>query len=48
MGLSYGFDEVIHTPGLLDRVRRDWRATRPLVEWLVTACEKVDHAPAGT
>lgn len=30
----YGFEPVIHTPELLDRVRRDWRAARPLVEWL--------------
>ena len=32
---SYGFDEVVHQPALLDEVRRDWRAARPLVEWLV-------------
>ena len=31
---SYGFEDVIHTPALLDRVRTDWRAARPLVEWL--------------
>jgi hypothetical protein len=24
---------VIHTPELLDLVRDDWRAMRPLVEW---------------
>jgi uncharacterized protein (DUF2461 family) len=45
VGLSYGFDEVIHGPELLDRVRRDWRAARPLVEWLVSATEDVDDAP---
>ena len=28
-----GFAPVIHTPKLLDLVRKDWRATRPLVEW---------------
>jgi hypothetical protein len=28
-----GFEPVIHTPKLLDLVRKDWRATRPLVEW---------------
>ena len=28
-----GFEPVIHTPELLDLVRKDWRATRPLVEW---------------
>jgi uncharacterized protein (TIGR02453 family) len=49
MGLSYGFDEVIHTPGLVDRVRRDWRAARPLVEWLVVATQDVDdQLPDGT
>ncbi len=31
---SYGFEKVIHTPGLLTVVRDDWRATRPLVTWL--------------
>jgi uncharacterized protein (TIGR02453 family) len=31
---DYGFDESIHTPVLLDRVRADWRAGRPLVEWV--------------
>jgi uncharacterized protein (TIGR02453 family) len=34
MGRSYGFEPVIHTPELLDRVREDWRAARPLVEWV--------------
>ena len=34
LGRSYGFDEVIHGPELLDRVRQDWRALRPLVEWI--------------
>ncbi|MFT4009404.1 MAG: DUF2461 domain-containing protein [Nocardioidaceae bacterium] len=31
---SYGFEPVIHTPGLLPLIRKDWRAGRPLVEWL--------------
>jgi uncharacterized protein (TIGR02453 family) len=31
---SYGFDEVIHSPRLLDEVRADWQALRPLIEWL--------------
>ncbi|GAC58006.1 hypothetical protein GOHSU_28_00610 [Gordonia hirsuta DSM 44140 = NBRC 16056] len=31
---SYGFDPVIHTPELADRIRRDWRGLRPLVEWI--------------
>ena len=34
---SYGFDDVVHTPELLDRVRADWRAARPLVEWVLDA-----------
>jgi uncharacterized protein (TIGR02453 family) len=34
MSRSYGFEDVIHSPALLDRVRDDWRAARPLVEWL--------------
>jgi uncharacterized protein (TIGR02453 family) len=33
-GKSYGFEEVIHTAALLDEVRADWRALRPLVGWL--------------
>ena len=31
---EYGFAPIIHTPELLGAVRDDWRATRPLVEWL--------------
>jgi uncharacterized protein (TIGR02453 family) len=30
---SYGFKDL-NTPTLLDRVRDDWRALRPLVEWV--------------
>ena len=37
-GHSHGFEPVIHTPELLDLVRDDWRALRPLVEWVA------DHA----
>jgi uncharacterized protein (TIGR02453 family) len=33
-GRSHGFEPVIHTPELLDLVRDDWRAVRPLVEWV--------------
>jgi uncharacterized protein (TIGR02453 family) len=36
LGKSYGFDAVIHTPELLDRVRDDWRAARPFVGWVDT------------
>ena len=33
-GKSYGFEKVIHSPELLEEVRADWQALRPLVEWL--------------
>jgi hypothetical protein len=36
-GREHGFEPVVHTPELLDLVRADWRATRPLVEWLARA-----------
>ncbi len=36
---SYGFEPVIHTPALLRMVQRDWRAGRPLVEWVRTHAE---------
>jgi uncharacterized protein (TIGR02453 family) len=38
LGLPYGFEPFIHTAELLDRVRADWRAGRPFVEWVA------DHA----
>lgn len=31
---DHGFAPVIHTGELVDLVRTDWRATRPVVEWL--------------
>ncbi|MGZ4426933.1 MAG: DUF2461 domain-containing protein [Nocardioidaceae bacterium] len=34
LGKNYGFEPVIHTPELLDRVRADWRAATPFVEWV--------------
>ena len=34
VGRSYGFEEDAIGPGLLDRVRADWRELRPLVEWV--------------
>ncbi len=33
----YGFEPVIHTSVLLDLVATDWRAARPLVEWLAAS-----------
>ena len=41
MGRSYGFDEMVHTPELLTQVRKDWRAARPFVEWVLRAVEGV-------
>ena len=34
VGRRYGFGEAIHTGELLSLVRADWRAARPLVEWV--------------
>ncbi|NYG54475.1 DUF2461 domain-containing protein [Nocardioides perillae] len=34
VGRHHGFEPVIHTPGLLEVVRADWRALRPLLDWL--------------
>jgi uncharacterized protein (TIGR02453 family) len=34
LGRSYGFEPVVHSPELVDRVREDWRAARPFVEWV--------------
>jgi uncharacterized protein (TIGR02453 family) len=34
LGKAYGFDKVIHSPGLVKAVRGDWRALRPFVEWV--------------
>jgi uncharacterized protein (TIGR02453 family) len=41
LGRSYGFEKAIHTPALLDRVRKDWRALRPLVEWVAARVDVV-------
>ncbi len=35
LGRDHGFAPYVHTPALLDSVRADWRAVRPLVDWLV-------------
>ncbi|WP_370247058.1 DUF2461 domain-containing protein [Nocardioides sp.] len=37
IGRSHGFEPVIHTPAALDLIREDWRACRPLLEWLADA-----------
>lgn len=31
---SYGFEPVIHTAELADKIREDWRTTTPFVEWV--------------
>lgn len=31
---SYGFEPVIHTDELVDRIREDWREVGPLLDWL--------------
>lgn len=35
MNKSYGFEPFIHTAELVDRVRADWRAGAPLLEWVL-------------
>jgi uncharacterized protein (TIGR02453 family) len=40
LGKSYGF-ENLHTPTLADRIRDDWRALRPLVEWVAARVDIV-------
>jgi len=40
LGRSLGFEPVIHTAALVDGVRRDWRAIRPVSEWIA------EHAQA--
>jgi uncharacterized protein (TIGR02453 family) len=34
VGTEYGFEPFIHTPKLVDRIRKDWRATTPFLEWV--------------
>ena len=36
LGRSYGFEPIIHSPDLVDRIRRDWRATAPFLDWIAT------------
>jgi len=36
VGRSYGFDEMVHTPQLLARVRTDWAAATAFVQWVRT------------
>ena len=39
VGRPYGFEEDAIGPGLVERVRADWRTLRPLVEWLAARSE---------
>ncbi|MDO9494710.1 MAG: DUF2461 domain-containing protein, partial [Nocardioides sp.] len=41
-GKPYGFADYIHTPGLVDQVRADWRSLKPLVAWLERAFAAAD------
>ena len=34
LGRSLGFEPVIHTAAVAEEVRKDWRALRPVVEWI--------------
>ena len=34
VGREYGFDPVIHSSGLVDRVSADWRAATPFLDWV--------------
>lgn len=38
VGKDYGFEPVIYTPEFADAVRADWKAARPLVDWV---CERL-------
>jgi len=42
VGRRLGFDPVVHTPDLLDRVRDDWRTLKPLVAWLEELPEELE------
>jgi uncharacterized protein (TIGR02453 family) len=33
---DYGFDGIIHSPALVEKIRTDWRQTTPLLDWLTT------------
>jgi uncharacterized protein (TIGR02453 family) len=39
VGRDLGFGPEISTPALLDLVRKDWRAYRPLVDWVVRSSQ---------
>jgi len=40
VGQTYGFEKWIHTPALFTRVRTDWRAIKPVINWLTDALDQ--------
>src|SRR4249919_2520610 len=40
VGQTYGFEPWIHTAELADRVRADWKAIKPVVDWLSDALDQ--------
>jgi uncharacterized protein (TIGR02453 family) len=42
VGRDYGFEADAIGPGLVERVRTDWRTLRPLVEWVAKHAQVVD------
>jgi uncharacterized protein (TIGR02453 family) len=37
VGKDYGFGDDIRQPGLVEKIREDWRTAHPLITWLNTA-----------
>lgn len=35
LGKDYGFEPVIHTPELTEKIRADWREATPFIEWVL-------------
>jgi hypothetical protein len=35
LGKDLGFEPVIHSPELVDRVRADWREATPFLDWVL-------------
>lgn len=42
VGKAYGFDPVIHTPDLAQKVAKDWRLLTPLVDWVCTQIDGIE------
>lgn len=41
VGRDHGFADVIHTPDLVEEIRKDWRLGRPLVEWVADRVDQI-------